>query len=502
VRNSILRLGKLEKTVRKMKLMQEGNNNKPKSQWLQTFWSKIVFELVVAGLFAVFHFIARKILPKRWRPQSGTVKEMSENVSEVANNLPHEDDDFVDLINKAQNFFNMIYVKFNQAATVQQDFAEYVHDISPDLVTVHDHYFAQQILPHVEEFAEKSVFHQYNQLTDLVCLKFKTSTGFFYLYMIGNVDGHGGHNYDSFFAHEKDCNYKSLLNLLFDKHDNRLYISVDEEDNELVCSTLDHQTNQDDYILDQHMFADLKEEINRFKERGKQRSYLLNGPPGTGKTTFCLELSSKMSGRILKIDSSIFIRLTSMSVRSVIENLDADFIIVDDIDRINSSDLPAFFYCLEAIKNYKRKPTLLATCNNIREMDLAIIRPGRFDDIKEFATPTKSQRKEFFEKLFKNFEMFIPENEIEQLVKATRGMTQAYLKEYAMQLKTDSDFQDVMKKIKCRQKYLVGMTSFEELEKYERRVAKQGSSKPVVLSVGHSKLVPTSELLTVKCKKT
>jgi SpoVK/Ycf46/Vps4 family AAA+-type ATPase len=157
--------------------------------------------------------------------------------------------------------------------------------------------------------------------------------------------------------------------------------------------------NQENYILNEKIYNELLTEITRFKNKNIQRSYMLVGPAGTGKSTFCLELSKRISGKIVKLDSNTFNNLDDSMTKNLIENLECDFIIVDDIDRISYAQNTArFLYMLEYMKEFKTKPTLLVTVNNILELDKAVLRPGRFDDIIEFNYPTKNERKDFIAK--------------------------------------------------------------------------------------------------------
>ena len=146
--------------------------------------------------------------------------------------------------------------------------------------------------------------------------------------------------------------------------------------------------------------------------------------------------------------------MQSQDIRGIIEGLDCDFIIVDDIDRIMYNDLSGFFYMLESIKSYEHRPTLLATVNNIRKLDQAVIRPGRFDDIIDFELPTHEERKQFLVNMIEKFNITLTEEEKEIFSKATEGMSQAYLKEYCNQLRIENSMIELVKKITKRRKYL------------------------------------------------
>jgi SpoVK/Ycf46/Vps4 family AAA+-type ATPase len=213
--------------------------------------------------------------------------------------------------------------------------------------------------------------------------------------------------------------------------------------------------NQENYILNEKIYNELLTEITRFKNKNIQRSYMLVGPAGTGKSTFCLELSKRISGKIVKLDSNTFNNLDDSMTKNLIENLECDFIIVDDIDRISYAQNTArFLYMLEYMKEFKTKPTLLVTVNNILELDKAVLRPGRFDDIIEFNYPTKNERKDFIAKYFIKLNKNVSQDHINAIANVTNGMTQAYLKEYCFQYIIENNIQKLITKIKKRKKFV------------------------------------------------
>jgi SpoVK/Ycf46/Vps4 family AAA+-type ATPase len=252
-------------------------------------------------------------------------------------------------------------------------------------------------------------------------------------------------------AKPKDFNCNGLINVLFKEYGNELFLQADN-DQELIFSKL--ETNIDNYIRDAKLENLLLEEISKFRGRNIQRSYLLYGPPGVGKTIFCSNLAKKISGRILKIDSSVMENLNDESFKNIVRSLKYDFLIIDDIDRIEVRNTPIFLFVLESMKNFPHKPTLLATCNHINSLDKAVLRPGRFDDIMEFNLPDEKERFEFLRKLLLAYGIELSEKEIKEFSSLTANMTQAYLREYVNQLAIENSFDVVKEKIVKRSKYL------------------------------------------------
>ena len=104
----------------------------------------------------------------------------------------------------------------------------------------------------------------------------------------------------------------------------------------------------------------------------------------THNTTYCFELSKRISGKVLKLDSSILRSVEYVSateLKYLLEALECDFILVDDIDRIQFGEISTLLFLLEVIKTLRNKATLLCTANNLGKIDTAVLRPGRIDDI-------------------------------------------------------------------------------------------------------------------------
>lgn len=108
----------------------------------------------------------------------------------------------------------------------------------------------------------------------------------------------------------------------------------------------------------------------------ENRSLLLFGPPGSGKSTIARQITKELNLNSLRIrvedldnDSSILFE--------IIEVFKPDVIIFDDFDRDNHTQI-----MLESIAFIRQNVKLLiATANRKGAIDDAILRPGRFDEI-------------------------------------------------------------------------------------------------------------------------
>ncbi len=126
-----------------------------------------------------------------------------------------------------------------------------------------------------------------------------------------------------------------------------------------------HDSNYADKII---------EGIRRFAEKGLNRSILLYGSPGTGKTVVAHRVCRDVSRRTIILECSSY--LTTDFVIRVCEQLAPEAVILNEIDKVFSDRI------LEAIEYLNKKVKLvIATANYRDSMSPALLRPGRFDEI-------------------------------------------------------------------------------------------------------------------------
>ena len=127
----------------------------------------------------------------------------------------------------------------------------------------------------------------------------------------------------------------------------------------------------------------LSERIQKFIKTGEPRAYLLEGPPGTGKTTAIKHVVSAEGFRSLRANPAEMLdnsgsnadNSTKRNTLAVLAVTKPDVLILDDIDHHDGDDLLEILStCREHVK------VVLGSANNKWRLDGATLRTGRFDD--------------------------------------------------------------------------------------------------------------------------
>ena len=180
------------------------------------------------------------------------------------------------------------------------------------------------------------------------------------------------------------------------------------------------------------------DEIKEFQKKGYGRSILYYGPPGTGKTNLVRGICSNLGGRSVKFPE--LDQINSKNILDVIAFLKPNCIVFDDIDRCYEQTTTEVLDSLEKM-NEDSTIVFLATANRISDLDDAIIRPGRFDKIKEI----KIMEREVLMKII--------DNDLE-LFKIVEEMPVACVKEITKRIevfgreKALNNIQDILDRVK------------------------------------------------------
>jgi len=167
---------------------------------------------------------------------------------------------------------------------------------------------------------------------------------------------------------------------------------------------------KDNIYNDLKKFYDLKDEYIKLGIPWK-RNYLLEGSPGTGKSSLIFALASELNLNIYiinlgpKVDDSVLMSAVAAIPKNTILLLeDIDALFIDRRPNDSNKSLVSFSGILNVLDGMARKSGLVTflTTNYKEHLDKALIRPSRVDFILEFGKAEREQINEMFNKFFPN----------------------------------------------------------------------------------------------------
>jgi hypothetical protein len=178
----------------------------------------------------------------------------------------------------------------------------------------------------------------------------------------------------------------------------------------VLLDALDTQYVARGIDLEQHRYfgprAELVDRLREFRRAGLRRSLLLQGKPGTGKSTLCMQMADELAERSLFLTPECFKALRAAEWEDVTRMLRPEMVVVDDVDRVGR-------IIDERLRFFEDRhcdiPFVLFTSNDLGELPDAMKRPGRIDQIVEIEPPGPEQRRQIIDQLAERVGVQVPD---------------------------------------------------------------------------------------------
>lgn len=175
--------------------------------------------------------------------------------------------------------------------------------------------------------------------------------------------------------------------------DGRKYIRIDKDkDGKIVCEN--HKFSGRKYS---GQLIDMIDNLKKYEAYNIPRVVILQGKPGTGKSTLCENAAQALDRRTIIFPNSYIESVTKSEWEDLINCLDPYCVIVDDIDRVNDQQLQKSLGMFEE-GNYHVAITLFTT-NDVNRIPDAFKRPGRVSLILEVPNPPPEIQVELLDNL-------------------------------------------------------------------------------------------------------
>lgn len=251
---------------------------------------------------------------------------------------------------------------------------------------------------------------------------------------------------DNYVLYEPGVDLSKILKLLWDNYNNHINLTISREisyDKNISVNELP-EINGFLFGKSNKLLKNMIVKHSKYQKDNVSRTYLLVGEPGVGKTVLVNKMANKIGKYILRIDAQSLLALGVPEMKLILNGLCPHVLIIDDVDKAEmGKSLPTILTVMEWVKYEHQDVTLLITTNSTN-MNSSLLRPGRIDEVIQIKLPDEQDRKKIFEGYFTEFGINTKLDD--KILKETEGMSAAWLKEIALQMKYEN-FDTIMNTI-------------------------------------------------------
>jgi cell division protease FtsH len=285
--------------------------------------------------------------------------------------------------------------------------------------------------------------------------------------------------------------------------------------------TWDDVAGLDEAKEELHEVVDFLRDPVRFGRLGARvpKGILLYGPPGTGKTLLAKAIASEAGARFYAQSASAFVEmfagLGAARIRKLFEEARKNapaIVFIDELDAVGAQRTGHGFsreqdqtlnQLLVELDGFEARDQVIVmgASNRLQDLDVALLRPGRFDRQVLVAAPDLAGREEIL-RVHTRGKPLAEDVDLRSIARQTAGLTGAELENIANEAAifagrlahdeiTGSDFEDAMERV------VAGLQQRKVVSEKERRILAYHEAGHAVLSHLTGDLLPVHKVTIV-----
>jgi cell division protease FtsH len=270
-----------------------------------------------------------------------------------------------------------------------------------------------------------------------------------------------------------------------------------------------------------HEVIDFLREPERFGRLGARvpKGILLYGPPGTGKTLLAKAIASEAGARFYAQSASAFVEmfagLGAARIRKLFEEARKNapaIVFIDELDAVGAQRTGHGFsreqdqtlnQLLVELDGFEARDQVIVmgASNRLQDLDVALLRPGRFDRQVLVAQPDLAGREQIL-KVHTRGKPLSPDVDLKSIARQTSGLTGAELENIANEAAIfagreernsirQADFEDAMERV------VAGLQQRKVMTEKERRIIAYHEAGHAVMSHLTGDLLPVHKVTIV-----